>query len=397
MDWGLADYSSHPIDGDAGRLSECASHLAQVASDLRGQITRLQGVESAEIWESGAGSADAFQDVVDDLPEKLDLVATRYERVHGALDAFHPTLASSKQDAEYWIAQAETAQSEVESAEAGVGEMEDFESNAEDGEEWDGMDHRASLDSAQGDLSTAIDNVHNAVSAFEQAAETCAEAIDDAINDDLKNDSGWFGISISWDDVLDVLEVVVDVLNVVVAVLSIVALFVPGLNLIVLGLAALVLVGTLILYANDRASGWDVAFATIGFAAAGVAAFSSGATSVIRGGRFLHAGRFGQGTQTVSPVLTNFTHAGGELIVTTVSNPAYVSVARLGAVEGLASVTGIAADGISRFRGDDGSWGFDNVVDSVVDPISNLTDLTGINSGSPVWPVPANLASAALN
>lgn len=394
MDWGLAGYGSHPIDGDASRLADCASHLAQVASDLRGQITRLEGVQSAEIWESGAGSADAFQDVVDDLPEKLDLVATRYERVHEALDTFHPTLASSKQDAEYWVAQAETAQSEVESAQAGVDEMEEFESSAEDGEEWEGMDHRASLESAEGDLSTAIDNVHSAVSAFEEAAETCAEAIDDAINDDLKNDRGWFGISISWDDVLDVLEVVVDVLNVVVAVLSIVALFVPGLNFIVLGLAALVLVGTLILYANNRASGWDVAFATIGFAAAGVAAFSSGATSVIRGGRFVHVGNWGRGTQTVSPVLTNFTHAGTELVVTSAANPAYVSVARLGAVDTLAGLAGITSDGISRFQGDDGSWSMDNALESIVDPVPGLTDLTGINSGRPV---PANLASAALN
>lgn len=346
MDWSIAGYDSHPIDGEASLLETCANHLGEVAGDIRDQITRLRGINSSEIWESTAGSADAFQEVVEDLPEKLELVATRYERVNEALAEFYPTLASTKEDAEFWIGQAEDARDEVERTQTGVEEMEDFESNAEDGETWEGEDYGAGLEAAQGDLDTAIGNVQNAVSAFESAAETCADAIDEASNDDLKNEGGFFGISISFDDFLDFVEVVVDVLNVIAVVIGVIALFVPGLNLIALGVAAAILAGTVLLYANDRASGWDVAFASLGFAAAGIGAVAGGWSNMMRGGRFARVLGSGVGDEALQYGTTIYRQA-----------------AVLDAVDGLANFGGLAlgattnapgwAEGIQGMTGDD--------------------------------------------
>lgn len=193
MDWSLAGYKSHPVDGEATVVAASAGRLGGVAADVRDQITQLKGLgRTEEIWESSAGSADKLQSALDELPVKLDLVATRYERVSEALDEFHPVLASAKQDAEYWIVQAEAAQDEVERAEAGVAEMEDHE-NSDSDEEWEGEDYRAGLETAQGEAQSAIANVRNTVEAFNTAAETCADAILDACNDNLQDHSVFSG------------------------------------------------------------------------------------------------------------------------------------------------------------------------------------------------------------
>lgn len=343
MDWSIAGYSSHPIDGEASRIEDCATHLGTVAGQIREQITRLGGLNSCEFWQSGAGSADAFQEVIEDLPEKLDLVATRYERVNEALTTFHPTIATAKEDAEFWIGQAEEAQGEVERTQAGVEEMESFEDSAEEGESWEGEDYGQGLEQAEGDVETAVNNVHNAVEAFESAAQTCAESIREACDDDLKNDRGWFGIDISWDDILDVLEVVVTVLQVVALALAVVALFVTGLGFVIFVVAAAIFVGTLILFLNDRADGWDLALASIGFVAAGLGAFSQGFANIMKGGTFLKS---------------------GSDAITAGSNVA-VQVARVEAIAGLTGFGALLIDGTLGLT-KDRNEGFSFSVDSAV-------------------------------
>lgn len=304
MQWDLAGYDSHPIDGDPERVAGLAAHLVTVSTDIRAQIERLRACDSGEIWESSAGSADAFQEAIDDLPDKLDLVATRYERVAEALEVFHPVLATTKGQAEYWIQEAAEAQAEVERAESGIELMEDFEAQADrdaeaanadrapgdpevQPEQWQGENYHATLAEAQANLNMAVSNCQSAVEEFRSAAATCADAIDQAGNDDLKNDSGLFaGIGRALDSLgdflLDALDIYVQILSVVAAVIGIVVLVLAltigaPLWLVIAGVvvAAAVFVGTVILYMNDRRDGWDVAWAGIGLATAGLGVGSS--------------------------------------------------------------------------------------------------------------------------
>lgn len=327
MRWELADYSGHPIDGDATRVANLSGHLDAVADDIRSQIEQLRAINSGEFWESSAGSADSFQEVVEDLPEKLELVAVRYENVASALDTFHPVLADTRQDAEYWIQQAEAAEAEVERAQAGVQMMEEFETRAQQDaetanenraegdpavrpEQWQGEDYQATLAAAQADLEAAIANCRSAVEDFRAAAQQCAEAIHEAGEDALENDSGFFssvGNAISdavdrlqeW--ALDVLEVVVDVLEWIAIgigiALLVIALFIPGVNvgaLVLLGVivSGAILAGKTVLYVNGRAELWEVGLAAVGFAAAGL-------------GGLAHLGRGLPSLARFAPALTN--------------------------------------------------------------------------------------------
>lgn len=77
MQWDLADYSEHPIDGDASQIEACSGQLAEVAGDIRDQIDQLRELNAGELWESAAGAHEMFQDVIDDLPEKLEVVFMR--------------------------------------------------------------------------------------------------------------------------------------------------------------------------------------------------------------------------------------------------------------------------------------------------------------------------------
>lgn len=327
MKWELADYGDHPIDGDAGRVASLAGHLGAVANDIRSQIEQLRAINSGEFWESSAGSADSFQEVIEDLPEKLELVAVRYESVASALDTFHPVLANTRQDAEYWIQQAEAAEAEVERAQTGIEMMEDFEARAEQDAEtanedrtqgdpvvqpdqWQGEDYRATLTAAQAELETAIANCRSAVESFQSAAQQCADAIHEAGDDDLENDSGFFsGVGNAISDAvdrlqewaLDVLEVVVDVLEWIAIgigiALLVIALFIPGVNvgaLVLLGVivSGAILAGKTVLYLNGRAELWEVGLAAVGFAAAGL-------------GGLAHLGRGLPSLARFGPALTN--------------------------------------------------------------------------------------------
>lgn len=209
MEWHLAGYDSHPIDGDAASVASLAAHLVALTGEVRSHMDQLRTLDSSDVWESTSGSAEDFQAVVGNLPQKLELVATRYEAVTATLDGFHPVLANTKQDAEYWIQEAAAAQAEVERAEGGIELMVEHEGNAErvadttnaerapgdaevEPDPWPGEDYHATLAAAQTDLAQAVANVQSAVQEFRESGDSGAQAILDAANDALAQPDGWF-------------------------------------------------------------------------------------------------------------------------------------------------------------------------------------------------------------
>lgn len=307
MRWDLAGYDSHPIDGDAARVEACAAHLASVAANIRTQITRFDGLGSPEVWDTPA--APGFRQVVEDLPGKLDLVATRYEKVASALDGFHPALASARSDAEYWIGQAEAAQAEIERAEGGIQLMEDHEQQAQtaadtyneahpdqpdqDPEPWAGENYRATLSAAQSDLETAVSRVRSAVDGFNNSAGSTADAIRDASDDDLKNEGGLWGAiqrGARWVVENTPIAQITRILDAVAGVLGVLALALSWVPIVgqVLAVAALVvgiaaLLGHLVLFAAGEETGWDLALAVLGVVGGGLGRVAGRAVQV--GGR----------------------------------------------------------------------------------------------------------------
>lgn len=295
MRWDLAGYSRHPVDGDPDAVASLATHLGSVADDIRTQIEQLAGCGVDEIWESSAGSADSFNEVTEPLPEKLDLVATRYERVAAALDTYHPVMASARQDCEYWIQQAEEAQSEIERAQSGIQLMEDFADQAErdaeaanedlepddpevEPDEWQGEDYHATLAQAETDLENAVSNCQAAAEEFAQAHQRAVDEVHEAGDDGLKNDDSLWGsftswASDAWDAVLDVVEVVVQVLEIIGPIIAIIAaLCIPGLGLALASfiVAATIFAGNFLLAVDGRRSWTQVAISGIDCAASAV-------------------------------------------------------------------------------------------------------------------------------
>ncbi|MGH9137630.1 MAG: putative T7SS-secreted protein [Acidimicrobiales bacterium] len=294
MRWELAGYDDHPVPGDASRVSAAAEHLGAVAEAIREQLDRLAGLNSREIWQSDA--AVAFENVVEDLPSKLELVATRYERVAGALDEFHPILADARGDAEYWIGEAETAQDEIDRAESGVERMQDFADQAQQTaddhntanpdlppqqpEPWTGEDYPGTLASARTSLETAVGNVQSAVSEFNEAADTAAGTIRDAANDDLENDSGLFASirrGAQWlveNTPLHEIAAVLDVIAGITGILALALGWVPILGQVLGAIALVAAVGALlcdvVLAVAGEGSWWDVAIGAVGIATLGL-------------------------------------------------------------------------------------------------------------------------------
>lgn len=255
MRWDLADYSDHPIDGEASQIRACSEQLGSVVADIQDQIMQLRALNAGDVWVSAAGAHEMFQDTVDDLPEKLDLVAIRYQATAEALDAFCPVLERTKVEAERNILLAEEAFEEYEYHQGRIEDMEAFEEHEQAAadaynddlepgdeptqpDEWPGPDHRALAEDARERFEELVAEVREAVEDFNTAAEICTDALDEAGNDDLKNDSG-LGASLRRavssitqtlvevvDNVLDVLEAIAIAIAIAIVVIVVVAVIV---------------------------------------------------------------------------------------------------------------------------------------------------------------------------
>ena len=204
-DWApLADRD--PIPGDPNGVAGLAHRISADAESIRAQLARLEAVNSDEFWSGTA--AEGFRKRQKELPELLNHVVTRFERVSAALSSYCPGLGEAQSMARTALARAKEAQYDIDTARAGIDrlnqEAEDARRAADEwnrihpGEPpppsppWISPNYAGNLEQAEAELEAARRMLEDAKQIRDDAAHRCAETIDDASHDDLRNDTGLF-------------------------------------------------------------------------------------------------------------------------------------------------------------------------------------------------------------
>jgi len=309
-DWSpLAD--DDPVPGDPDALADLSGNLSATAERIRSQVERLRSIDT-EFWEGEA--AEAFRERESDLPDRLSLLVTRYHRASAALGAYAPRLGDARAKARAALAQARTAEANIEAARQGIDAMEAETAAAREAAgdynaanpdlapraavPYDGPPYRSHLDEAESDMAAARALLDDARELRDGAARTAGQALDAAVNDDLENEGGFFAaLGRVADDVLDAFEAVAPILSEIagwVGVAALVLAWVPVLGQ-VLAVTALVLGGIALVMnlslAISGRQGWGPAVMdAIGVASFGVGRAAAAAGRTVRTTRSAYQG-----------------------------------------------------------------------------------------------------------
>jgi RHS repeat-associated protein len=289
-DWSPVDMDADPVPGSPEEVRELAEELQTFADDVGEALGQIRGMaEDRAVLDWAGLSADAFRAEFDGVPENLRKLRTSYDMAAEALAAYWPQLENSQALADRALADALTAQADLQAAQAELGDTQDWvglagaeaerlrdeEDAPEPPEEADVRaavrDHEAAqaaasaartrVASAEERLSAARELARQAQEMREEAGRECARDLEAASDAGIQN-RRWWENAIDW--VTDNWDTFVDVCKLVVAVLGIVVMIIGGpLAWIVLAAALVVLADTLVAYAQGRASLFDVAFAVL--------------------------------------------------------------------------------------------------------------------------------------
>ncbi|WP_052850257.1 DUF6531 domain-containing protein [Streptomyces avicenniae] len=283
---------SDPTPGDPERVRELSEELQTFADDVGEALGRVRGMAGDRAVLNWAGlSAEAFRAEFDGVPDNLDKLRTSYDMAADALARYWPALQSAQATADRALDRALAAQTDLTSAQAALGDAQDWVTHA--GEEAERLqderpgdaaeppsesevrgavrDHQAAQAAAATARTRVADAEERLIAARElavQARETREEAARECARDlDAASDAGihnrrWWERAIDW--AADNWDTLVEVCRIVVAVLGVVVLIIGGpLAWVVLAAALVVLTDTLIRYARGQCGLLDVAFAAM--------------------------------------------------------------------------------------------------------------------------------------
>jgi RHS repeat-associated protein len=291
-DWSPVAMDSDPAPGAPDAVRDLSEELQTFADDVGEALGRIQGMASDRAVLDWAGlSADTFRAEFDGVPGNLTKLRTSYDLAAEALAGYWPRLENAQGLADRALEYAVTAQADLAAARAELTDATDWVGRA--GEEAERLqeeggpadaeppdeeavrgavrDHEAAraaagaaqsrVASAEASLEAARALAQQALELREDAARECARGIEAASDAGIQNRSWWENL-VRW--ITEAWNTLVEICKVIIAVLGIVAMIIGGpLALIVLAAAAIVLVDTLVRYANGEGSLLDVAFAAL--------------------------------------------------------------------------------------------------------------------------------------
>ncbi|WP_369008416.1 RHS repeat-associated core domain-containing protein [Streptomyces otsuchiensis] len=280
-DWSVLGLSSDPTPGDPERIRQLAESLETFADDAAEALSTIRGMVESDSLATFVGlTADAFKERFEKVPPNLTKLHTSYDLAAAALATYWPKLEDAQHDADRALTEGQSAAAELASAqsalETAVAELEDAEEAAEDPDEDEvrggvrealrsaASTHEgaeAAVLSAESALNAAKALAGQAKEARETAAAICANSLDEASDAGIPNKKWWQKL-IDW--LVEAWDAIVAVAKIIVAVLGVVVMIIGGpLAWVVLAAAVIVLVDTLIDYANGNGSLWDVGFAVL--------------------------------------------------------------------------------------------------------------------------------------
>lgn len=287
-DWHILDLDRDPTPGDPTAIRALARRVDAVADDAaqaERDVIALAGDSSVTEWVGAAG--DVFRGALDDFPTQLRKLADSYSRAYSALTTWASDLDRAQGQADRALAQGREARQRVDSlggqlssarqaAESATQTAERLRSadTAPDPDQLRAATRNASsagdrvsalsgqLSDAQGALDAAKRLARDAKELRERSGDAAASRLHDASDAGIEPNSFWDNFKAA---VAKVWEVTIAVAKVLVLVLGIVVLIIGGpLAWVVVGLAMLILIDTLMKYANGEATLMDVGLAALG-------------------------------------------------------------------------------------------------------------------------------------
>ncbi|MDT0344829.1 DUF6531 domain-containing protein [Streptomyces litchfieldiae] len=291
-DWSPVDLDSDPAPGEPEDIRELADSLQIFADDVGEALGKIRGMAGDSAVQDWAGlSADRFRAEFEGVPENLSKLQTSYDICARALHGYWPRLEIAQGMADRALDSAIAAQADLAAAQVQLGDAEGWVGRAgaeaerlqaegdregveppdEDAVRAATRDHQAAQEAAAaaqsqvGDaearLAAARQLAQDALALREEAARTCAQGIEEASDAGIQNRSWWENL-VRW--FADAWDTIVSICKVIVAVLGVIVMIIGGpLAWVVVAAAAVVLVDSLIKFAQGKGSLLDVAFAAL--------------------------------------------------------------------------------------------------------------------------------------
>ena len=294
VDWWVLDLDADPVPGDAEQVRQLATALADFAMDAdlaRKTVATISDDSVIADWVGRSG--DAYRDKIGDLPRQLNKACTSYQMCSDALATYALALADAQHQADAALAAGRTARAALTnatnqlatdqawasraSAAATAAQSAPLGQNAPDPDQVAaavrnaananarvGADQRA-VATALADLDHAKSLAAQAASLRDQAAHTAVHAIKHASDAGIHNEGFWshLGHSIAsfaasaWHDLVKFCKIAVIVLGVAVLIIG------GPLAWVLVAAAAVVLIDTIVKYAQGKASLLDVFFSAL--------------------------------------------------------------------------------------------------------------------------------------
>lgn len=400
VDWWVLDLDADPTPGDADEVRRLVAALSDFATDAdlaRKTVATIADDSVIADWVGKSG--DAYRDRIGDLPGQLNKAATSYQMCADALAAYAPKLADAQHQADAalaagraaraalatatnqlatdqaWASHASSAATTAQTPPAGQTSPDPDQvaaavRNAAAANARVSADHTA-VSNAQTDLDHAKTLAAQAASLRDQAAHTAVTAIKHASDAGIHNEGFWSHLghsiasfaSTAWHDLVEVCKVLVVVLGVAALILG------GPLAWALVAVAAVVLIDTIVKYAQGKASLLDVFFAALA-----CIPMTEGLTSIdALTTAFKDGGMVGAGLHLAGAAKTTATETGRALTQFAANAPAKLARMTAQIREGVPAAADALLDGSSAAKAyRDGFEAFQNAIELTGDPTATV-------------------------
>ncbi len=287
--WHPLGLDEDPTPGDPQRVTGEVNHLNSVATTILNQIGALKKIAGDDSDPLIGKYAEKIRESAGDLVDTLQKVHERYTKVASALGGWEPDLVTAQAMSLKALNEAEGPYRRLQVLN-GPTVSAPQTSPPTPQQQQAAADHKAAVGKAQGQLNSAISDLHRATRFRDDRANYWAGKIKSASDDGLKD--SW------WDSFKDfigkwawLIKDICTVLEVIGAVLAIIALFATGVGwllMVAFIVTAVALLGRTLLAATGNGSWLDVALDAVALLTLGLSGGISGTGALVgRAGRTL--------------------------------------------------------------------------------------------------------------
>ncbi|HEV3381419.1 MAG TPA: hypothetical protein VG142_10615 [Trebonia sp.] len=245
--------SSNPVPADTDSLTSLGQQYTATANLIQTQATDLQNLtnNASDSWKSQAGTV--FVSKASSLASRITQAYQRYETAGTALTAAAEPMYQAQQSAYAAVQQAQEAQSTMQ-ANAPAPAPAPGSPAPTDAQKQEAATKASNYSNAQDSLNQAQSQFNSAVDDYHAAASACAKAINDELSSDPLKDS-WFQDHFQW--LLNLLHIFAIIAMAFAALVLLIAL--PGVGALIDGIGLTAVASAVTTFATAFGAGVGVA------------------------------------------------------------------------------------------------------------------------------------------